>query len=32
MDYDQPPIEFLETIPLLETHAGRMAQAAAPGN
>jgi Tfp pilus assembly protein PilN len=32
MDYEQPPIEFLETIPLLETESGRMAQAASPGN
>ena len=33
MNYEQPPIEFLETVPLLETHVGeRLAAAASPGN
>jgi Tfp pilus assembly protein PilN len=33
MDYEQPPIEFLETVPLLETQAEeRLATAASPGN
>lgn len=31
MDYEQPPMEFLETVPLLETHAGHSAGPASPG-
>jgi Tfp pilus assembly protein PilN len=31
MDYEQPPIDFLETVPLLETRPVQMADAASPG-